>query len=40
VSRQLGSREYGLLLHRMVRLLNHFTADEVIDNMVHLEQFR
>src|SRR5690348_5624799 len=24
VSRQLGSREYGLLLQRVLRLLNHF----------------
>jgi len=28
VSRQLGKREYGVLLHRMLRLLNHFAADE------------
>src|SRR5579884_4410158 len=27
VSQQLGSREYGLLLHRMLRLLDHFTAE-------------
>ena len=40
VSCQLGGREYGVLLHRMLRLLNHFTADELINNMVHLEQFR
>jgi predicted nuclease of predicted toxin-antitoxin system len=40
VSRQMGRREYVLLLHRLLRLLNHFTADELIDNIVHLEQFR
>ena len=40
VSRQLGSREYGLLLQRMLRLLNHFTAEEMVSNFVHLEQFK
>jgi predicted nuclease of predicted toxin-antitoxin system len=40
VSQQLGSREYGLLLHRTLRLLNHFTADEMVNNFVHLEQFK
>ncbi len=40
VSQQLGSRQYGLLLQRMLRLLNHFTADEMISNFVHLEQFK
>jgi predicted nuclease of predicted toxin-antitoxin system len=40
VSRQLGSRQYGLLLQRMLRLLNHFTADELGSNIVHLEQFK
>ena len=40
VSRQLGSREYGLFLPRMLRLLNHFTADEMLKNLVHLEQFK
>jgi predicted nuclease of predicted toxin-antitoxin system len=40
VSRQLGSRQYGLLLQRMLRLLNHFTADELTSNFVHLEQFK
>jgi predicted nuclease of predicted toxin-antitoxin system len=40
VSRQLGSREYGLLLPRMLRLLNHFTAEEMVGNFVHLEQFK
>jgi predicted nuclease of predicted toxin-antitoxin system len=40
VSQQLGSREYGLLLQRMLRLLNHFTAEEMVGNFVHLEQFK
>ena len=45
VSRQLGCREYGqllqrMLLQRMLRLLNHFTADEMAGNFVHLEQFK
>src|SRR5262249_13128229 len=40
VSRQLGSRQYGLLLQRMLRLLDHFTADELASNIVHLEQFK
>ena len=40
VSQQLGSRQYGLLLQRMLRLLNHFTADEMVSNFVHLEQFK
>jgi predicted nuclease of predicted toxin-antitoxin system len=40
VSRQLGSREYGQLFHRMLRLLNHFTAEELLGNFVHLEQFK
>lgn len=40
VSQQLGSRQYGLLRARMLRLLNHFTAGEMIGNFVHLEQFK
>ncbi len=40
VSQQLGSRQYGLLLQRMLRLLNHFTAEEMLANLVHLEQFK
>lgn len=40
VSQQLGSRQYGLLLPRMLRLLNHFTAEQMIGNFVHLEQFK
>ncbi|MBI3465713.1 MAG: DUF5615 family PIN-like protein [Planctomycetes bacterium] len=39
VSQQLGSRQYGVLLSRMLRLLDHFTADEIAGNVVHLEQF-
>jgi predicted nuclease of predicted toxin-antitoxin system len=40
VSQQLGGREYGSLLQRMLRLLNHFTADVMVNNFVHLEQFK
>ena len=40
VSQQLGSRQYGLLFQRMLRLLNHFTAEEMRGNFVHLEQFK
>ena len=40
VSQQLGSRQYGLLLQRMLRLLNHFMAEEMVSNFVHLEQFK
>lgn len=40
VSRQLGSRQFGAFLQRMLRLFNHFTAEEMIDNFVHLEQFK
>ena len=37
---QLGRREYGLLMQRMLGLLNHFTAEELTSNIVHLEQFK
>ena len=40
VSQQLGSRQYGLMLERLLRLLDHFTADEMVGNFVHLEQFK
>ncbi len=40
VSQQMGSREYGVLLQRMLRLLNHFSAEEMVGNFVHLEQFK
>jgi hypothetical protein len=40
VSRQMGRRQYGLLLQRTLRLLNHFTAEEMVNNLVHLEQFK
>jgi predicted nuclease of predicted toxin-antitoxin system len=40
VSQQLGSRQYGLLLQRLLRLLNHFTAEEMASNFVHLEKFK
>jgi predicted nuclease of predicted toxin-antitoxin system len=40
VTQQLGSREYGVLIQRMLRLLNHFSAEEMVANFVHLEQFK
>lgn len=40
VSGQLGSREYGTLLRRTLRLLNRFTAEEMVNNLVHLERFK
>jgi predicted nuclease of predicted toxin-antitoxin system len=40
VSQQLGSRQYSLLLQRMLRFLNHFIAEEMVSNFVHLEQFK
>jgi predicted nuclease of predicted toxin-antitoxin system len=40
VSQQLGSRQYGLLLQRMLRLLDHFTAEDMGGNFVPLEQFK
>ncbi len=40
VSRQIEPKKYGLLLQRIVRLLNHFTQDELRNNLVHLEQFK
>ena len=40
VSQQLGSRHYGILLQRMLRLLNHLTAEEMLGNLVHLERFK
>ncbi len=40
VSQQLGSRQYGVLLQRMLRFLNQFSAEEMLGNFVHLEQFK
>jgi predicted nuclease of predicted toxin-antitoxin system len=40
VSQQLGGRQYGVLLQRTLRLLNHFLAEELENNLVHLEQFK
>lgn len=37
VSRQMGGREYAPLRRRLLRLLNEMTADEIADNLVHLE---
>ena|ERR1700735_1222896 len=40
LSQQLGSRQYGTFLQRILRLLNQFTAEEMVNNIVHLEQFK
>ena len=40
VSQQLGGRQYGLLLQRMLRFLDQFTAEEMFGNFVHVEQFK
>jgi predicted nuclease of predicted toxin-antitoxin system len=40
VSQQLGNRQYGVLLSRMLRLLDQMTAEEMQSNFVHLEQFK
>jgi predicted nuclease of predicted toxin-antitoxin system len=40
VSQQLGSRQYGILFQRMQRLLNQFSSEEMVSNLVHLEQFK
>jgi predicted nuclease of predicted toxin-antitoxin system len=40
VSQQLGSRQYGLLLSRVLRLLNQLDRDQMRNNLVHLEQFK
>jgi hypothetical protein len=40
VSQQFGRRQYGALLARMQRLFDHFSADDLRNNFVHLEQFK
>ena len=40
ISRQLGSRQYGVLLSRMLRLLDRVSAEEMRGSLVHLEQFK
>lgn len=40
VSRQLGGRQYGVLLQRVLRLLNQLSADDMRRNLVYLEQFK
>lgn len=40
VSRQLGGRQYGVLLSRMLRLLSELKADDMRNNFVHLERFK
>jgi predicted nuclease of predicted toxin-antitoxin system len=40
LSQQLGNRQYGVFLTRMLRLLDQLTAEEMQNNLVHLEQFK
>jgi predicted nuclease of predicted toxin-antitoxin system len=40
VSQQMGNRQYGVLLTRILRLLDQMTAEEMRNNLVHLEQFK
>ena len=40
VSRQLGGRQYGVLLGRMLRLLSELEANDMRNNLVHLERFK
>lgn len=40
VSQQLGGRLYGVLLSRTVRLIELMTANELRNQLVHLEQFK
>ena len=40
VSQQLGSRKYGVLLSRLLKLLDKMSAEEMRRNLVHLEQFK
>lgn len=40
VSQQLGSRQYGVLLSRMLRLCDQLSAEQMRNNFVHLEQFK
>jgi predicted nuclease of predicted toxin-antitoxin system len=40
VSRQLSGRQYGLLLSRMLRLLGELNADDMRNNLLHLERFK
>jgi predicted nuclease of predicted toxin-antitoxin system len=40
VSQQFGRRQYGVLLERMQRLLDHFSGDDLRNDFVHLEQFK
>jgi predicted nuclease of predicted toxin-antitoxin system len=40
VSRQLSGRQYGVLLTRILRLLSQLTAEDMQNNLVHLERFK
>src|SRR5690349_10279160 len=37
VSQQLGNRQYALLRQRMLRLLNEVSAEQIQNNLFHLE---
>lgn len=40
LSEQLGRRQFGELLRRMLRLLDSLTAEELRNSVVYLQQFR
>ena len=40
LSEQFSQRQFGELLRRVLRLLNRWTADEVKNQIVFLQQFR
>src|SRR5262249_34651148 len=39
LSEQFSQRQFGELLQRMLRLLNHWTADEMKNQVIFLQQF-
>ena len=40
LSEQFSQRQFGELLQRVLRLLNHWTADEMKNQVVFLQQFK
>lgn len=40
VSEQFSQQQFGELLHRVLRLLNSLTADEIYNRVVFLQQFK
>jgi hypothetical protein len=40
ISEQFSQRQFGELLRRVLRLLNHLTADEIRNRVVFLQEFR